>query len=347
MKRTLWLVLALPILAAVLATAGGPGYWWRYASAAFGGGTTSMARLVTPRLRLAGSESGLARATAEAELIAPEALQQATNLARLQRAHALVVHRHGHRVLEYFGSGTAGTHELEGGELSASLFALALGPLVDARRLDPDAAVSAIRQATVQEAGWKNPWSAAARRRFALAAPPAVLQQDMEGDIANTISVRVWQPLEAADAGLWGQNDSKLRLDCCVVARLDDWMRLGDLLLQQGSYQGQRLVSPDWVRWLLNADAKGVRHPVWLKEQRPWQGDEPPATRDIYWFDLGNDARLWLAPQRGLSVLYWGRGSEARDTLVLNVVLRGLLDQLPSGSGATDLNDLVPGHQGM
>jgi hypothetical protein len=34
----------------------------------------------------------------------------------------------------------------------------------------------------------------------------------------------------------------------------------------------------------------------------------------------------------------------ARDTLLPNIILRGLQDQLPSGG--TDLNDLVPGHGG-
>jgi hypothetical protein len=344
MKKVLWTALAVLVVAAALRVAGGAGYWRRYATALLGGGAETTARQVAPRLKLPGVAAESPRATAESELIAAEALQQAAETARRQGAQALLVHRHGHRVYEYFASGRSGETQVEGGELAPALLSLSLGALVDARRLDPAVAIKAIRDATRPEEGWRNPWSAAARRRFTLTAPPAVMLQDLEGSIAETISARLWLPLGAADAALWGVDDSKLRLDCCVVARLADWMRIADLLLQQGSYQGQRIVSPDWIRQLLAADSAGQRHPAWLAGQRPWTGDEPPAAREVYWFDLGTDLRLWLAPRRGLAVLHWAGSGDSRDTLIPNTILRGLLDQAPAVSGATELNDLVPGH---
>jgi hypothetical protein len=246
-------------------------------------------------------------------------------------------------VFEYFAQGRSGASEVAGGELSAALFSLAAGALVDTRRVTPEAAVAAIRDATRPGEHWRNPWSAAAARRFKLAAPPTLLLQDLDGDLATTIAARVWQPLGAGNASLWGTGDSLLRLDCCAVARLEDWMRLGDLLLMQGNYHGERIVSPDWVRHLLAADAEGQRHPVWLDQQKPWVGDEPPAAREVFWFDLGDDLRLWLVPRRGLAVLHWAHQGNARDTLLPNIILRGLLDQAPAPGGA-ELNDMVPGH---
>ncbi len=344
MKKRLWVALAVLVVAATLRVAGGAGFWRRYATAMLGGGAETAARLVMPRMRLPGGASELPRATAESELIAAEAVQLAADTARKQGAQALLVHRHGHSVHEYFAAGRSGSTEVEGGELSPALLALSLGALVDAGRLEPRVAIAAIRDATRPGEAWRNPWSAAARRRFTLAPPPAVLLQDLDGSIANTISARLWLPLGAADAALWGVDDSQLRLDCCVVARLADWMRLADLFLQQGNYQGNRVVSPDWIRQLLAADSAGQRHPVWLRKQLPWAGDEPPAARDVYWFDLGTDLRLWLVPRRDLAVLYWAGKGDARDTLVPNIILRGLLDQAPAVSGSTELNDLVPGH---
>jgi hypothetical protein len=342
-RRQLGVALALLLVVATLWTAGGAGYWRRYASALLGSGAEGAVDLVQPRLRLPGSASALPRATPEAELIAADALKLAADAARKQGAHALLVHRHGHRVFEYFGTARGGDVEVVGGELSAALLALSLGVLVDSRRIEPDAALAAIRAAAAPGEAWRNPWSAAAKRRFNLAAPPPLLLQDLDGSIANTISNRVWLPLGAADAALWGVDDAKLRLDCCAVARLNDWMRVGDLLLQQGGYQGQRIVSPDWIRQLLAADAQGQRHPVWLHQQSRWIGDEPPATREIYWFDLAGDMRLWLVPRRALAILYWADAQKSRDTLVPNIILRGLQDQLPAG-GTAELNDLVPGH---
>lgn len=342
-NRRVWLALVLLFVACAMWAAGGAGYWRRYMTAVLGGGAEATGHLVRPRLRLAGEATAVPRATAQSELIAAEALKLAADAAREQGARALLVHRHGHLVFEYFADGRSGDTPVAGGEMSAALLALSLGAVVDARRLPPEDAIAGIREAAAAGTAWRNPWSAAARRRFNLAPPPAVLLQDLDGSIANTLSSRVWLPLGNADAALWGEDDARLRLDCCVVARLQDWMRVADVFLQQGSYQGQQIVSPDWVRQLLAADAQGQRHPVWLDAQLPWEGDEPPAARDIYWFDLGNDLRLWLVPRRALAIAYWSDARHARDTLVPNIILRGLQDQIPA-SGATDLKDLVPGH---
>lgn len=332
MNRQGKVMLAAAVTAVVLLGIGGMELWRRHAAVS-SDGTEEAARGIRPRLRLPGAPMALARASAESELIAMEALKLAADTARQQGAQALLVHRHGHRVYEYLAPGRSDAAVVDGGELVPALLALSVGPLVDTRRLEPDAAIAGIREAM-----------RAGERGVAPGAPPAILLQDLDGSIANTISTRLWVPLGAADAQLWGTGDAALRLDCCAAARLEDWMRIADLLLQQGTYQGERVVSPDWIRRLLDADASGHRHPVWLQQQRPWTGDEPPAARDVYWFDLGSDARIWLIPRRGLTILHWAKGSSARDTLIPNIILRGLQDQAPAVSGAAELNDLVPGH---
>lgn len=341
MKKLAWVLGLLIAAAVVLRTAGDAEFWAHYVAALRGAPVERAAARVQPRLQLAGTVSALPRAEAIAERVAPEALVLAGEEAGRQQLRALVVHRHGHRVFEQFAAGSSGTSEVAGGELAAMPFALAIGVLADAGRIDRLAAVAAVREAAHPGDAWRNPWSAAARQRLALRAAPPLLLQDADGDVATTISQRVWLPLGAADAWLWGRDDTALRVDCCMVARVDDWMRLGDLLLNEGSYQGERIVSADWIRHLLAADADGRRHPVWLGAQQPWQGDEPPVARDALWFDLGTDLRLWLAPRRGLAVLVWG--GTPRDTLIPNIILRGLLDQVPVG-GAAELDDLVPGH---
>jgi hypothetical protein len=170
-------------------------------------------------------------------------------------------------VLQTFDETTTGATELTGGELAPAVYALALAPLVDTRRLGIDAAVEAVRQesALYGAPGWRNPWSADARRHFRLRPPPELLLRDADGGIAGVIAQRVWQPLQARAGALWGGADA-LRVDCCIVAALDDWVRVGEVLLQSGTYEGQRLASPDWIRALLAADLQQQRHPVWLRE---------------------------------------------------------------------------------
>src|SRR5690606_20069386 len=76
--------------------------------------------------RIVGQQAPLPRATAESEFLAPAALEAARAEAARQGFDALVVHRHGHRVFEYFASGRDGSVELDGGELAAAVLELTL-----------------------------------------------------------------------------------------------------------------------------------------------------------------------------------------------------------------------------
>lgn len=145
--------------------------------------------------------------------------------------------------------------------------------------------------------------------------------------IAGLLSDRLWLPLRAGEAWLSRPRDVP---GCCIRARLDDWMRIGDLLLGTGAYVGERFVPADTVRALLAA-----REP-------DSQGDEPYLARDGVTFDLQKGVRLWLAPRRQLAILVWADADVARDTLIPNVILRGLNDPAPAIGGG--IGDIVPGH---
>jgi hypothetical protein len=332
------------ILLAALRTAGDADFWHRYLVALASGSTEPTAALVEPRLVIKGGEGGaLPAATPETEGLYPQAVTDAIDAARKQGASALVVHRHGHRVAAYFANGRDGSTLLTGGQLSPALMMLATGTLADSRQVDYEQAIAAVK-ATAASGQWRNPWSAAARSRFMLTAPPAFLTRDLEGSLANTLSLRIWQPLGAGDAFLWGADDSHVRLDCCVAARLDDWMRVGDLLLRQGEYEGSRIVSVDWMRRVMATDPEGKSHPVWIGAPGALSGDEPPAAHETYWFDLGPGVRLWLLPRRGLSILFWSGSAEARDPAIPNLLIRGLVEQSVAPGATSNISDIVPGH---
>ncbi len=147
--------------------------------------------------------------------------------------------------------------------------------------------------------------------------------------VALRVSERIWLPLRAADAWLrTGPDDTMPR--CCIEARVDDWMRVADLLNGHGAYLGERVVAADAIRALLAAHQAAVA------------GDEPLLARDGTAFDLAPDLRLWLVPRRGLTMLVWADAATARDTLLPNLVLRGLDDVSPAVDG--DISGLVPGH---
>lgn len=234
-----------------------------------------------PGERIAASPLPLPRASAEDELLLPEALEAARAEALRLGVRAFVVHRRGHRVFEHFSGGAGGDSLVHGGELARVLLALVL-------HQPEDAAADAARAAAL-------------------------------------VSERLWLPLHAGEAWLTGQGAS-----ASVKARIDDWMRVGDLLTGTGAYLGERVVSADAARMALAGRALS------------WIGDEPFLARDGAAFDLGEGVRLWLAPRRALTLLVWARGGAERDTLLPNILLRGLNDVSPAIGG--DISDMVPGH---
>lgn len=328
-------VVTVALLLAVMRTAGDAGYWNRYLTALGRGDAQLAAGQIAPRLRVAGG-AALAppRATAESEQLADEAITAALAQAAMEGARALVIHRHGHLVAGHFGDGiTAETH-IAGGDMAPLPLALALAAQADAGVLDAGVVRAQLRGfMPVGGQDWRNPWSAQARRRFSLHAPsPPATASDSES-LPELVSQRVWMPLGAADAAMGGV-DPRSPSSCCFVARLQDWMRVADLLLQEGRYAGEIIVSPQWTRELL-----------WRNPASVWTGDEPPAANETTWMDLEPDARLWLLPQRGLAILHWaGEGSgRASDTTLPNIVIRGMVDQAQAPA-ATPLQDLVPEH---
>lgn len=157
---------------------------------------------------------------------------------------------------------------------------------------------------------------------------PELARSEDPAVLAGLLSDRLWLPLRAGEASLScgaGAAD-----DCRIAARLDDWMRVGDLLLANGAYLGERFVSADVVRAVL------------ARRQLQAQGDEPFLARDGMAFDLREGVRLWLAPRRQLAMLVWTGDDTARDTLIPNIILRGLGDAAPAIGGG--ISDIVPGH---
>jgi CubicO group peptidase (beta-lactamase class C family) len=65
---------------------------------------------------------------------------------------------------------------------------------------------------------------------------------------ADYLSTRLWRPIGASDAGLWGDANGKVRTYCCMMATAQDWVRVGRLFLDEGRSGGRRVIPADWMR---------------------------------------------------------------------------------------------------
>jgi CubicO group peptidase (beta-lactamase class C family) len=229
-----------------------------------------------------------------------------------------------------------------------------------------------------------GPWSQAARERFGTdttarclsreaTAPPGkrwlpqvcdvqllalVLERATGGRYARYISEHLWKPIGAADAQLAREDENGApRAACCLRARRGDWIRIAELLVSDGRFEGEQIVPPGWVRQMLAPSRanQNFGFQVWIgqpfaAELAVAEATEPYAVDDLYLLKGAGKARLWFVPSLALSILRTGTNSESDkdwdDARVPNLIIRGTRDFVPKAvaPGSQDIRSLVPNH---
>jgi hypothetical protein len=286
-------VVWLLTLAALLAAAG----VWRWHQSAVVG---ARAMAAGTELVAGGDGGGLPRADAGAEGFEREPLERAQAWAATQHARALLITRHGHLVSEQYDGAYADTL-VDGGELGDALLQLA-------------AAIA------VEQHGLVVPPSAPAEP----AQLAAAIARASGRSYGQFLSRNIWQPLNAAPAQ-WSPAGMR--------ARSGDWLRVAELLLHDGRFEGTQVVPAGWVQRLPHPQAA--------------VGAEPFVDGTMYRLRGRGATRLWISPRFELAVLCVADAGgapmlAADETRLPNMVIRALRDR-PGASG-TGLNDLVPGH---
>jgi hypothetical protein len=259
-----------------------------------------------------GDAGGLPRADARSEGFDARALQAAVALTRTRQAGGLLVTRHGHLVVDSYSGSADSATLVDGGEFSDTLLMLAVGVAV--------AQDSQLTPATVS----RDP-----SRLTALIVKASGLAYP------QFLSRNLWQPLNAAPAQCSGTG---------IRARPADWLRVAELLLHDGRFEGTQVVPPGWVRRLRPAAGGAERPGAGLYSRPVTTGAEPFASDDTFFLRGPGGTRLWLVPRLDLTILRFS-SSEAGlsdETRLPNAVIRALRDRPPSTG--VQLRDLVPNH---
>ena len=259
-----------------------------------------------------GDAGGLPRAEAGIEGFDARALQTVLETARAQQAGALLITRHGHLVVESYSNGASSDTLIDGGEFSDTLLMLAVGVAVSQNGQGVPATVGTDPNQLT-----------------------AIIVKASGLGYAQFLSRNLWQPLNAAPAQCSG---TRLR------ARPVDWLRVAELLLHDGRFEGTQVVPPGWARQLRPA-AGGVERPGTGLFSRPVPaGAEPFASDDTFYMRGPGGLRLWLVPRLDLAILRVSSSGAglADETRLPNAVIRALRDRPPSTG--VELRELVPNH---
>ena len=237
-----------------------------------------------------GNEPLAPRVAPQLEQLDPQGLEEAARYAGQHGSRALIVARHDHIVFERYWQGTEFGTMSEAQGFTPLLAALATGIAIQHHRIGwPDEPLGLLlrewntdargsitvrnllqqtSRLAVPEAAALNEapdLTAAILAQPLLTTPGSVrLEQPADAQLlalvlervshvryAQFLSTTLWRRLGAADAWLWLDHpDGMAHAACCMFARQGDWIRVGQLLVRDGTYRGEQVIRPGWVESL-------------------------------------------------------------------------------------------------
>jgi CubicO group peptidase (beta-lactamase class C family) len=379
-----WTALAV-VVAAVLVIARDPMYWLRRSAVAVHGSGELPPSFFMPRALVRGSNQPPApRETPDAEQLNAAALQTAADYAEKQQSRALIVTRHGYIVFEKYWQGSNLDTMVESPGLGRVVAALATGAAISDRKIGwPDEPIGylipawskdtrgeiTVRNLLQMSSGLgssTSPNSTNTVSRYLnlpSEAPPGErwLDQSVDPDLlayviqratgqpyAEYLSQAIWARIGAGDASIWLDSaGGDAHVDAGFFARQGDWLRVAQLLLQNGIYQGDEVIVPRWVPDLLQPVKSNPDYGSYLRlGTHPAPGMSPYVTSDVFVVEGGGN-QLWLVPSLQIAILRTG-GQPASDWdegRIPNLIIQGAHDFVPAAARpGADLRLLVPNH---
>jgi CubicO group peptidase (beta-lactamase class C family) len=278
------------------------------------------------------------RATLEEEQVDAAALNAAAQYAGEHNSTALIVSRHGHIIVQRYWGGGGRDTVADAGGFARTIAAMLVGIAMDDRHIT-----------SVNEPVGSFVESFAAGDRPSMTIRELLQQDDAQPLVtlvealsqkryAAFLSRELWKPIAAGDASivLDGPHGAA-RANCCFFARQADWLRVAQLLIDDGDYQGARILPKGWTRQMV---AASERNPA--KGSQLWLG----TPRDGFYLAGAGKSRLWLHPALHLAVLRMGTEPKDWDeSRIPSLVIAGVIDRPPAPApDQTDLSKLVPNH---
>ncbi len=168
---------------------------------------------------------------------------------------------------------------------------------------------------------------------------------------ADYLSEKLWTPLGLRDGWLLLDRPGGMaHTDCCMWTAIEDWIRIGQTLLQNGCHAGQQVIPEGWVDEMTTPSAANGNYgmQLWLgtshERLRTYDPDvdfmanlhsEPFVADDVFFLDGAGDQRLYMIPSRELVILRTGKDGPAWDDARLPNLFTRAVDSISSLSEAT------------
>jgi len=143
-------------------------------------------------------------------------------------------------------------------------------------------------------------YSSASTELLAIALTRAIRKKHPEMNLAYYLSEKLWKPLGMNDSALWHTDGQGLELAyCCINTNARNFAKLGQLLLNNGRWKGQQLLTKDFVVAMRTPQAVGkYGYSIWI------DGGEIP---DFYQLQGHLGQYVIVVPKENIIIVRLGR----------------------------------------
>jgi CubicO group peptidase (beta-lactamase class C family) len=155
------------------------------------------------------------------------------------------------------------------------------------------------------------------------------------------LSEKIWRPLAAGDAYVRPfQTGGMTRTYAGLLARPEDWLRVGILLKDGGMFEGKRIVPSAWVEQMIAPSATNPNYGMLVWRASPYvkhryygpieEGDGAVASNawlapDIFFFDGYGGRRVYVSRAEDLVIVRFGKSRlDWDDSALPNAVIEAL-----------------------
>lgn len=150
-----------------------------------------------------------------------------------------------------------------------------------------------------------------------------ILQRATGRPLDEYLSEQLWQPLGLSPATLNIDARGRVRAFCCMRMVAGDLVKIGQMLLQDGKWEGRQVVPASWIRAMLEPSpaSEDIGLHVFLGRSagRP-QPDNPyrPAREllrspGVFYLQGGLSVVMWIVPREKLVIFRWGNDKPGWD----------------------------------
>ena len=146
---------------------------------------------------------------------------------------------------------------------------------------------------------------------------------------SDYLSEKIWKKIGARDALFYvDKPGGMVHTDCCMWASIRDMVRIGEMLMHKGIFQGRQIMPSGWIEEMIQPSKANVNYgmQLWMGndfvEYRPYDArmttfanyhSEPYKADDVFYLDGLGKKRLYIIPSKSLVILRTGSNSKEWD----------------------------------